>query len=76
MSNSIEEKLFARKASGLVKEASSTQATIWNIGNIFGSKFAWSVAYLGLFPAGLIFGYSPYLWGCLLIGLADYLLAI
>jgi amino acid transporter len=76
MSKSIEEKLFARKASGLVKEASSTQATLWNIGNIFGSKFAWSVAYLGLFPAGLIFGYSPYLVGVLLFGLACYLLAV
>jgi len=76
MSASIEEKLFARKASGLVKEASSTQATLWNIGNVFGSKFAWSVAYLGLWPAGLILGYSPYLVGVLLFGLASYLLAI
>jgi APA family basic amino acid/polyamine antiporter len=76
MSQSIEEKLFARKASGLVKEASSTQATIWNIGNIFGSKFAWSVAYLGLFPAALIFGYSPFLVGVLLFGGASYILAI
>ncbi|MGA3297526.1 MAG: amino acid permease [Candidatus Bathyarchaeia archaeon] len=76
MSQSIEEKLFARKASGLVKEASTAQATIWNIGNIFGSKFAWSVAYLGLFPAGLIFSYSPYLWGVLFIGLADCVLGI
>jgi amino acid transporter len=76
MSESIEEKLFARKASGLVKEASSTQAMLWNIGNIFGSKFAWSVAYLGLWPAGLILGYSPYLVGVLLFGLASYLLAI
>jgi APA family basic amino acid/polyamine antiporter len=76
MSESIEEKLFARKASGLVKEASSTQATLWNIGNVFGSKFAWSVAYLGLWPAGLIMGYSPYLVGVLLFGLASYLLAI
>jgi amino acid transporter len=76
MSESIEEKLFARKASGLVKEASSTQAMLWNIGNIFGSKFAWSVAYLGLWPAGLILGYSPYLVGVFLFGLASYLLAI
>jgi APA family basic amino acid/polyamine antiporter len=76
MSQSIEEKLFARKASGLVKEASSTQATLWNIGNIFGSKFAWSVAYLGLFPAALIFGYSPFLVGVLLFGGASYILAI
>jgi APA family basic amino acid/polyamine antiporter len=72
----IEEKLFARKASGLIKEASSAQATIWNIGNIFGSKFAWSVAYLGLFPAGLILGYSPYLWIVLLFGGANYILAV
>lgn len=72
----IEEKLFARKASGLIKEANTSQATLFNIGNIMGSKFAWSVAYLGLFPAGLIFGWPPYLFGVLLFGLASYILAI
>jgi amino acid transporter len=72
----IEEKLFARKASGLIKEANTSQATFFNIANIMGSKFAWSVAYLGLFPAGLILGWSPYLMGVLLFGLASYVLAI
>jgi len=72
----IEEKLFARKASGLIREANTTQATLFNISNIMGSKFAWSVAYLGLFPAGLIMGWSPYLWGVLLFGLANYIIGI
>jgi len=72
----IEEKLFARKASGLIKEANTSQATFFNIANIMGSKFAWSVAYLGLFPAGLIMGWPPYLFGILLFGLASYILAI
>jgi APA family basic amino acid/polyamine antiporter len=76
LTEAIGEKLFARKSSGLMKEASSLQATIWNIANLFGSKFGWSVAYLGLWPAGLILGYSPFLWGVLLFGAANYLLAI
>ncbi len=71
-----EEKLFARKASGLIKEASATKAAFFNIANIMGSKFAWSVAYLGLFPAGLILGWPPYLLICLMIGLLSYITAI
>lgn len=44
---------------------------------IMGSKWAWSVAFLGLFPAGLIFGwFPPYLMGILLFGGACYLLSI
>jgi amino acid transporter len=70
----IEEKLFARKASGLVKEASPAKAGMFNIANIMGSKFAWSVAYLGLFPAALISGAPAYIWGVLLFTLASFIL--
>ena len=70
------QKLFARKATGIVREASSLQATIWNIANIMGSKFPWSVARLGLFPAVLILGWPPYLWGVLLFGTASYVLGV
>jgi APA family basic amino acid/polyamine antiporter len=72
----IEEKLFARKSSGLIKEANTSQATFFNIANIMGSKFAWSVAYLGLFPVALIMGTPPYILGILLFGFASYILAI
>lgn len=41
-----------------------------------GSKWAWSVAFLGLFPAGLIFGVPPYILGILLFGLVCYSLSI
>jgi APA family basic amino acid/polyamine antiporter len=76
LSGELEEKLFARKSSGLIKEASSTQATIWNIANIMAVKFPWSVAFLGLFPAGLILGWSPYIWVTVVFGLASYVLGI
>lgn len=49
---------------------------MFNIIEIMGSKFAWSVAYLGLFPAALILGWPPYLWGVLLIGLGGLLFGI
>ena len=67
--------LFARGATGLVKAANPSEATFWNVANIMGSKFPWSVVRLGLFPAALILGWSPYLWAVLLVGLAYYVLA-
>jgi hypothetical protein len=33
---------------------------LFNIGNIMGGKFAWPVAYSGIFPAGLILGTHTY----------------
>jgi amino acid transporter len=68
--------VFARETTGLVKAASSGQAAIWNVAGSMGSKFPWSVARLGIFPAVLIMGWSPYLWTALLVGLGCYLLAI
>lgn len=64
--------VFVREATGLIKSANASEATIWNFVNIMGSKFPWSVARLGLFPAALILGGSPYLWAVLLIGLVSY----
>jgi len=68
--------VFTRESTGLVKAASSWEATIWNVVNSMGSKFPWSVARLGIFPAGLILGWSPYLWTVLLVGLGCYVFAI
>ncbi|HUK50011.1 MAG TPA: amino acid permease [Terriglobales bacterium] len=67
---------FTRDSTGLVKAASSWQAAFWNVANMMGSKFPWSVARLGLFPAALILGGPPYLWAMLLVGLASYVLGI
>lgn len=66
---------FAREATGYVKAVDSSEATFWNVAQTMGNKFPWSVARLGLFPAILIFGFSPYLWVILLVGLAYYVLA-
>jgi APA family basic amino acid/polyamine antiporter len=68
--------VFTREATGLVKSANRLEATVWNVANIMGSKFPWSVARLGLFPAALILGWSPYLWAVVLIGVAGYVLGI
>jgi len=76
LSGSIEEKLFARKSSGLIKEASGSQALFFNILNVMGGKFPWSMTILGLFPAGLMFGYSPYLFAVILFGLASCILGV
>jgi len=67
---------FTRESTGLVKAASPWQAALWNVANVMGSKFPWSVARLGIFPVALILGTSPYLWAMLLVGLASYVLAI
>jgi len=67
---------FTRDSTGLVKGASSWQATFWNVANLMGSKFPWSVARLGIFPAALILGTSPYLIVLLVVGCASYVLAL
>jgi len=67
---------FTRESTGLVKAATPSEATIWNVASSMGSKFPWSVARLGIFPAALILGWSSYLWATLLVGLACYVLGI
>jgi amino acid transporter len=71
-----EEKTFARKASGLVKEASPLKAMFFNLSCIMGSKFFWSLTYFGLFAAGLVYGMPPLLWFVLLIGIVSFILGI
>ena len=68
--------VFTREATGLVKDASRSQATVWNVVSMMGSKFPWSVARLGLFPAALVLGFPPYLWAVVLVGIAGYILGI
>ena len=68
--------VFVRETTGLVKSANVWEASAWNVVNMMGNKFPWSVARLGLFPAGLILGWPPYLWTVLLVGLATYVLGI
>jgi amino acid transporter len=67
---------FTRETTGLVKAATPWEATVWNVAGSMGSKFPWSVARLGIFPAVLILGWSPYLWTALLVGLACYILGV
>ena len=71
-----EDLAFTRETTGLVKAATPGEATVWNVAGSMGSKFPWSVARLGIFPAVLILGWSPYLWTALLVGLACYILGI
>jgi len=71
-----EEKTFARKASGLVKEASPLKAMFFNLTNIMGSKFFWSLSYYGLFPAALIFGMPSVVWFVIMISLISLILGV
>lgn len=74
--STTEEKLFARKSSGLIKEANATSATSFSVFTILGSKFGWPVAYLGLFPVALVLGVPPYILAWELIVVWFYLLGI
>ena len=76
MTQQEEEKLFARKASGLVKEASGLKALMFNFVDTMGGKFFWSVSMFGLFPAALIFGFPTLLWFFLLIIAIDVVIGI
>jgi amino acid transporter len=68
--------MFARKASGLVKEASPLKATFFNFSCIMGSKFFWSLSYFGLFPAAIVLGMPTLLWFVLLIGIVNFILGV
>jgi len=71
-----EEKLFARKSSGLVKEANSVRALFFNWIDTMGTKFGWSVAYLGLISAPLILGFPSLLWFFVIMIAVDVVLGI